>query len=64
MPLLFKRFQGTKDDSLAARWRRGPPSDAVEILELERQKELEMWAEFRRNNEDIGHRHGWVRGGR
>ena len=48
----WKHLEGTKDDSLAARWRQGPPSDAVEILELERQKELEMWAEFRRKNEE------------
>ena len=46
------RFAGTKDESLAW-WRRGPPSDAMEISELERQKELEMWDEFRRKKEDL-----------
>ena len=51
--LVVFALPGSKDESLAARWRRGPPSDAVEILELERQKELEMWTEFRRKNEDI-----------
>ena len=46
------RFAGTKDESLAW-WRRGPPSDAMEFSELERQKELEMWDEFRRKKEDL-----------